>query len=65
MAANLVNTKNVKKLEKLLKPRQMGTHLGVLSEGFSVNTNMTGFIWFSKSFESFCSGWAFLKSWLG
>ena len=28
----------------------MGTHLTVLSESFPMNTNMTGFRWFSKIF---------------
>ena len=32
-----------KKLEKILKPGQMGTHLRVLSESFPMNTNLTGF----------------------
>ena len=30
----------------------MVTHLRVLSESFQMNTNMTGFRWFSKIFES-------------
>ena len=33
----------------------MGTHLRVLGEKFPMNTNMTGFRWFSKIF-------AFLKA---
>ena len=40
-----VNTKFWKKTEKWLKPCHMGTHLRVLSvvsEHFSMNTNMTG-----------------------
>ena len=32
----------------------MGTHLRVLHDGYSINTNMTGFRWFSK-IESMCS----------
>ena len=28
----------------------MGTHLRVLSESYPMNTNMTGFLWFSKDF---------------
>ena len=28
----------------------MGTHLTVLSENYPINTNMTGFRWFSKIF---------------
>ena len=31
----------------------MGTHLRVLSESFPMNTNMTGFRWFSKIFQRF------------
>ena len=34
----------------------MGTHLKVLSESFPMNTNMTGFRWFSKIFEFLCLG---------
>ena len=30
----------------------MGTHLRVLSEGYSMKTKMTGFRWFSKIFAS-------------
>ena len=32
----------------------MGTHLRVLSESYPMNTNMTGFRWFSKLFASLC-----------
>ena len=41
--------KMIKKPGKCLKPWQMGTHLRVLSESFLMNTNMTGFRWFSKN----------------
>ena len=34
--------------EDLLNPWQMGTHFTVLSESYPMNTNMTGFRWFSK-----------------
>ena len=34
----------------------MGTHLRVLSESFPMNTNMTGFRWFSKIFAICASG---------
>ena len=34
----------------------MGTHLRELSEGFPMNTNMTGFRWFSKIFASLALG---------
>ena len=39
-----------KKDEKWLKPWHMGTHLRALSESYPMNTNMTGFSWFSKIF---------------
>ena len=32
----------------------MGTHLMELSESFPMNTNMTGFRWFSRIFASLC-----------
>ena len=41
--------KMIKKPGKCLKPWQMGTHLRVLSESFLMNTDMTGFRWFSKN----------------
>ena len=50
LVANSTNTKWCEKPEKSLKPWQMGTHLRVLSESFQMNTNMTGFRWFSKIF---------------
>ena len=56
MVANLANAKWFKRLEKLLKPWHMGTHFRVLSESFPMNTNMTGFRWFSKIFVSLCFG---------
>ena len=34
----------------------MGTHLRVLSESFLMNTNMTGFGWFSKVLRLFALG---------
>ena len=34
--------------EKLLEPWHVGTYLVVLSESYAMNTNMIGFIWFSK-----------------
>ena len=39
----LANTKFCKNPENKLKPGQIGTHMRVLSESFSMNTNMTGF----------------------
>ena len=54
LVANLPNTKWCKKSEKWPKPWQMGTHLRVLSESFPMNTNMTGFGWFSlPAFQQF------------
>ena len=34
------------------KPWHIGTHLRVLSESYPMDTNMTGFRWFSKIFAS-------------
>ena len=49
LTANLPNSKWRKKPKKQLKPWYMGTHLRVLSESYPMNTNMTGFGWFSKN----------------
>ena len=49
MVANLEDTKWCKKPEKWLKPWHMGTHMRVLSEGFLMNTNLTGFWCFQIS----------------
>ena len=46
-----------KKTVKWPKPLDMGTHLRVLTEGYLMNTNMTGFKCFSKIFASLCFGW--------
>ena len=43
MVANLANTKLYQKPENWQKPWHMGSHLGVLSKGFPMNTNMTEF----------------------
>ena len=51
--SNLINRKWCKNVEKWLKPWHMGTHPIVLSESYSMNTNMTGFGWFSKIFSIF------------
>ena len=51
-----------KKPEKLLKPWHMGSHLWVLSEGYPMNTNMTGFRWFSKIFVSLWALWTKVTS---
>ena len=56
LVANLANRKWCKKPYKWLKPWQMGTHLRVLSESYLMNTNMTGFGWFSKRLASLCFG---------
>ena len=47
---------DAKKTEKLLHPWHMGTHLRGLGENCPMNTNMTGFRWFSKIFASLCFG---------
>ena len=43
----------------------MGTHLVMLSERYPMNTNMTGFRWFSKSFAFLCFGQKEPKLWKG
>ena len=52
----LANTKWSKSSEKWLKLWHMGTHLRVLRESYPMNTNMTGFRGFTKSFASLCFG---------
>ena len=47
--ANLASTKWCKKPWKWQKPWHMGMHLGVLSESFPMNTNMTGLRWFWRN----------------
>ena len=42
--------------EEWLKPWHMGTHMKVLSVSYPMNTNMTGFRWFSKIFASLYLG---------
>ena len=54
LLANMANTKLCKKSEKLTL--HVGTQLKVLIEGFLMNTNMTGFRWFSIIFASLCFG---------
>ena len=39
---------DAKNQKKWPKPWHMGTHLRALSESFPMNTNVTGFRWFSK-----------------
>ena len=56
LLANLVNTKRCKKPEKWLKPWHMGTHLIVLIVSCPMNTNTTGFRWFSKIVGVLCFG---------
>ena len=56
MLANFPNSKWWKKPGKWLKPWQMGTHPRVLSESYPMNTNMTGFQWFSEVSASLCFG---------
>ena len=43
LVANLANAKRCKKPGYWLIPLHMGTHLRVRSEGYPMNTNMTGF----------------------
>ena len=52
LVANLANTKWCKNSEKSLKPWQMVTDLRVLIKSFHMNTNLTGFGWFSRSLQS-------------
>ena len=56
LVANLSIQNDAKKNEKLLKPWHMGTHLRMLSESYPMNTNKTGFRWFSKIFAFLCCG---------
>ena len=56
LVATLVFTNVCENPEKWLKPWHMGTHLRVLSKGFPMNTNLTGFRWFSTIFASLCFG---------
>ena len=49
--ANLANTKWCQKPEKLSKSRHTSTHLRVINESCPINTNTTGFKWFSKIFQ--------------
>ena len=48
LVANLASTKWCKKTEKWLKPWHIGICLRVLSEGYSMNTNMRAVRCFSK-----------------
>ena len=50
LVANLANTKWWKNNWKTLETCHVGTHLRELRESFPMNTNMTGFRWFSKNF---------------
>ena len=43
---------DAKNPEKSLKSWQMGTHLRKLIKSYTINTNMTGFRWFSKNLAS-------------
>ena len=65
LVSNLANTKWCKQIEKWLKPWHMGTYLRVLSESCPMNTNMTGFRWFSKIFASLCFGRKWPQHWKG
>ena len=53
----MTNTKCCKTVpEKWLIPWHMVTHLRLLSESYPINTDMTGFRWFSKIFVFLCFG---------
>ena len=54
--ANLANIQWRKPPEKWLKPCNMGTHLRVLIKSCPMNSNMTGFRWFSEIFAFLCFG---------
>ena len=56
VVGNFSRTKWYKKSEKVLKFWDMGTHLRVFSESYPMNTNMTGFRWFSRIFVSLWFG---------
>ena len=43
----------------------MGTHLRVLSESYAMNTNMTGFRWFSKIIHALVSSHKVLSGYGG
>ena len=57
LVADLAYMKLCENPEKWPKPWQMGTHLRVLGEIFQMNTNMTGFGWFSNVFAFLFHGW--------
>ena len=65
LVANFANIKLCIKTEKLLKPWHMGTYLRVLRQSYLMNTNMTGFRWFSKIFASLCFGQKEPQHWKG
>ena len=52
LVANFANSNWCKNADKGLNLWHVGTHLRVLSESYPMNTNMTGFRWFSKCFAS-------------
>ena len=54
LVANLANTKFCKNPRTSLETWRMGIHLRVLSESYSMNTNMAGFRFFSKILASLC-----------
>ena len=56
MVANLANTTWSKNPEKWLKNPSTWVLIWVLSKSYPMNTNMTGFRWFSKIFASLCFG---------
>ena len=65
LVADLANIKLGKNPQILLKPWHMGTQPRELSESCPMNTNMTGFGWFSKFFVSLCFGQKKPQHWKG
>ena len=61
LVADFTIQNGANKPKKLLKPYYVGTHLCILSESCSMNTNMIGFRWSSKIFASLCFGWMYLS----
>ena len=55
----------MQKTYKKTESWHMGTHMRVLSESFPINTNMTGFRWFSKFFASLYLGQKKPQHWTG
>ena len=65
LMANLASTNWCKSPQKWLKPWHMGTHLRVLCKSYPMNTNKTGFRWFSKIFAPLRFGRKYPQHWKG